>query len=61
MLPIAVGVALASYNPKLAIGAGGLTLMAAAALKKNWVWWIVGATTFAIGFFLHLKKQNENK
>ena len=40
-LPIAGGVALASYNPKLAIGAGGLTLAAAAALKKNWAWWVL--------------------
>ena len=36
-LPIAGGVALASYSPKLAIGAGSVTLVAAAALKKNWI------------------------
>ena len=35
-LPIVGGVALASYNPKLAVGAGGLTLVAAAFYKKDW-------------------------
>jgi len=57
-LPIAGGVALASYNPKLAIGAGSATLVAAAALKKNWIWWIVGGLLLAIGLFFQWTKQN---
>ena len=31
----------AAYNPKIGMGAGGLTLVVAAAWKKNWAWWLV--------------------
>jgi hypothetical protein len=51
LLPLAAGSALAAYNPKLAIGAGGLTLVAAAVYKKDWRWWIVGVLTLVIGLF----------
>jgi hypothetical protein len=50
-LPVAGGVALAAFNPKLAIGAGGLTLAAAATLKKSWAWWMVGLVALALGLF----------
>ena len=60
-LPVAGGVALAAYNPKLAIGAGGLTLVAAATLKKGWVWWMVGILTLAAGLFFQWNNQNENE
>jgi hypothetical protein len=59
-LPIAAGVALASYNPKLAIGAGGLTLAAAAAFKKNCAWWMAGVLILASGLFFQWN-QNRNE
>ena len=43
LLPLVVGGALAAYNPKLAMGAGGLTLLVAVRYKKDWRWWLVGA------------------
>jgi hypothetical protein len=42
LLPLVAGCALAAYNPKLVIGASGMTLVVAAAYKKDWHWWIVG-------------------
>jgi hypothetical protein len=42
LLPLAAWSALAAYNPKLAVGAGGLTLTATAVFKKDWKWWAVG-------------------
>ena len=43
LLPIVGGLAglgLAAYQPKLAIGSGGVTLLVAATLKKSPIWWI---------------------
>jgi hypothetical protein len=37
LIPMIAGGALAAYNPTLGMGAGGLTLVVAAVLKKNWV------------------------
>jgi hypothetical protein len=62
-LPVLGGVALASYNPKLAVGAGGLTLVAAAFYKKGSAWWIVGALILAVGLLFqwnHSKKHQKN-
>jgi hypothetical protein len=56
-----VDVALASYRPKLAICAGGLTLAAAAAFKKSWVWWMVGALIFTLGLFFQWNNENTNE
>jgi hypothetical protein len=61
LLPILAGSALAAYNPKLAIGAGGLTLLAAAIYKKGSTWWIVGVLTLALGLFFQWNDKNENK
>ena len=44
-IPILAGAALASYDPKLALGAGALALAAAAYYRKGWQWWLVGALT----------------
>jgi hypothetical protein len=60
-VPLAIGGALASYDPKLAIGAGGLTLMAAAIGKKGAVWWIVGTLILIIGWVFYWTSQNEDK
>jgi hypothetical protein len=59
LFPIAAGSALAVYNSKLAIGAGGLTLAAAALYKKDWSWWIVGLLIVVIGLFFQWHKKTE--
>jgi hypothetical protein len=59
LFPLAAASALAVYNPKLAIGAGGLTLAAAALYKKDWSWWIVGLLIVVIGLFFQLHKKTE--
>jgi Na+(H+)/acetate symporter ActP len=61
LLPVIAGGALAAYNPKLAIAAGGLTLVIAAAYKKDWSWWIVGILILALGLFFQWNNKNENK
>jgi len=60
-LPIVAGAALASYSPTLAIGAGGLTLVTAAALKKTWDWWIVGLLVLPLGVFFQWNNPNTNR
>jgi hypothetical protein len=59
--PLIVGGAVASYDPKLAIGAGGLTLLIAVIGKKGAGWWIVGAIVLVIGFFFYWNGQNEEE
>lgn len=61
LLPLAAGGALAAYNPKLAIGAGGLTLAAAAVYKKDLGWWIVGLLILVIGLFFQWNQKNEEE
>jgi hypothetical protein len=59
-LPLVGGVGLAAYQPKLAIGAGGLTLLIAAALKKSSTWWMFGAIVLVLGiFFLWIDRDEE--
>jgi hypothetical protein len=61
LLPIVGGLAglgLAAYQPKLAIGSGGLTLLIAAILKKGSMWWILGTIVLALGiFFLWIERD----
>jgi hypothetical protein len=47
-LPLLAGAGLAAYSPKLALGAGGLTLLAATNYRKGWPWWLVGALTILL-------------
>lgn len=61
MLPMIAGGALAAYNPMLAIGAGGLTVLVAAIYKKDWRWWLVGIVLLILGVYFQLNKNNENK
>ena len=61
MFPLVAGSALAVYNPKLAIGAGGLTLAAAALYKKDWSWWSVGIVILALGLFFEWNDKDEKK
>ena len=52
LLPILAGGALAAYSPKLAIGAGGLTLLAATYYRKGWQWWLVAGVTVLLALLL---------
>jgi len=47
LIPLLVGGALAPYSPKLALGAGGLTLLAAMHYRKGWPWCLVGLSRFS--------------
>jgi len=60
-LPLLTGAALAAYRPKLALGAGGLTLVVAALYKKDWRWWVVGILILALGIFFQWNNNNEKK
>jgi hypothetical protein len=53
LIPLMAGGALAAYNPKFGIGAGGLILVAAVIWKKTWVWWLVGCVTLLIGVLFY--------
>ena len=48
LLPLLAGSALAAYSPKVALGAGVLTLLAAMHYRKGWQWWLVGALTLLL-------------
>ena len=61
LLPLVAGSALAAYNPKLAIGAGGFTLLLAAIYKKDWGWWIVGILILVLGLFFQWHDKKEKK
>jgi hypothetical protein len=58
LLPLAAGGVLAAYDSKLAMGAGGLTLLVATAYKKDWRWWIAGLLILAVGLFAQWTKQS---
>jgi hypothetical protein len=53
LIPPIAGGALAAYSPKLGMGAGGLTLVAAAVWKRNWIWWFVGCVVLLIGLLVY--------
>ena len=62
LLPLAAGGVLATYDPKLAMGAGALTLLVASVYKKDWRWWIAGILILAVGiFFQRWIKQGAKK
>jgi hypothetical protein len=61
ILPILAGGALAAYSPKLAIGAGGLTLLAATCYRKGWQWWLVGGVIVSLAFLLLKWGQDSGK
>jgi phosphate/sulfate permease len=52
-VPIAGSVALAICSPKSATGIGALLLILAAALKKDWRWWLVGVIAIVLGLFFY--------
>lgn len=61
LFPLVAGGALAAYNPKLAMGAGGLTLAVAAIFKKGWSWWLLGGLLLALGLFFYWGNPDEEK
>jgi hypothetical protein len=61
VLPLVAGGALAAYNPKLAIGAGGVTLLLATIYKKDIRWCIVGVLILVFGLFFQSNDQSKNK
>ena len=62
LLPIVGGLAglgLAAYQPKLAIGSGGVTLLTAALFKKGATWWILGVILLVLGIFFRWIERDE--
>jgi len=60
LLPAVAGFGLAAYQPKLAVGVGGVTLIISAIFKKSAAWWIIGAIVLAFGvLFLCVGPQAE--
>ncbi len=57
LIPIVAGGGLASYDPKLGMGAGGLTLAIAAIFKKGWRWWVVGSVILVVALFFYCDNQ----
>lgn len=60
IVPILAAGAIAAYSPKLALGAGGVTLVAATYYRKGWQWWLVGAVTVLLAL-LSLKWDSDAK
>ena len=58
LFPLVAGGALAAYNPKLAMTAGGVTLLVAALYKKDWRWWIAGILILAFGLFFSWNEES---
>ena len=57
LIPLVAGGALAAYNPKLGMVAGGGTLAVAAIFKKGWAWWVLGAVILALALFFYWSNQ----
>ena len=58
LIPLLAGSALAAYNPKLGMAAGGGTLAIAAIFKKGTAWWILGFFILALALVFYWNKQN---
>jgi hypothetical protein len=59
LVPLVVaGCGLALYAPRIAVGAGGLTLILAALYKRGPSWWIVGFVILAAGLLFQRNDQN---
>jgi hypothetical protein len=59
LVPLVAGGALAAYNPKLGMGAGGLTLVVAAVWEKNWAWWLAGCVTLFIALLFYFTNNEK--
>ena len=58
LIPLVAGGALAAYNPKLGMAAGGGTLAIAAIFKKGWAWWVWGVVILTLALFFYWNKHN---
>ncbi len=58
IVPLVAGGALAAYNPKLGMAAGGGTLAVAAIFRKGWAWWVLGALILGVALFFYWNEQN---
>jgi hypothetical protein len=61
LIPIVAGGGLAAYDPKLGMGAGGLTLAIAAIYKLGWRWWVVGIVILAVALFFYWDNQTSEE
>jgi hypothetical protein len=61
VVPLVAGGALAAWNPKIGIGAGGLTLVVATVWKKNWAWWLVGCVTLIIALVFYFTNNEKTE
>jgi hypothetical protein len=61
LIPVVAGGALAACSPKLAIGAGSLTLAIAGIYKKGWNWWVVGIIIIALGLLFYWIDPKDSK
>ncbi len=52
LVPLLAGGALAASSPKLALGVGGLALLAATYYREGRQWWLVGAITVLLAIVL---------
>lgn len=57
LIPMVAGGALAAYDPKLGMGAGGLIVAIATIFKKGWRWWVVGMVILAVALFFYWDNQ----
>jgi hypothetical protein len=60
-LPLLAGAGLAAYSPKFALGAGGVTLLAATYYRKGWQWWLFGALTVLLALVFMKSEENQEK
>lgn len=58
LIPLVAGGALAAYNPKIGMAAGGGTLAVAAIFKKGWAWWLVGCVTLLVALFFYFADRD---
>jgi hypothetical protein len=61
LVPLVAGAALAAYNPKLAMGAGGVALCLAAFYKKGGSWWFVAVLLIVFGLFFQWSEQSSEQ
>ena len=61
LIPIIAGGALATYNPRIGLAAGGLTLASAAIFKKGWSWWLVGCVILVLALFFYWEHQQDSE
>lgn len=61
LIPLVAGGTLATFNPKLGMAVGGLTLVVAAVGKKGPQWWIVGIVVLFAALFSYFYAENADE